>query len=316
MATSVTSLGLKAAADKVIIAAGPDIEFIKLFATDFSVDYAKKGDAVAVPVLSATTENFGSGAGYAHGTNKIAPASVSLSSHKKSTFAIGDVDALENELDPIWDKLAPLSAEAIAGDVVDAVMALPTVAAATSTVSQALNGLSSFIAARAAVKALNTYKLGECALLLSTAAYAELLGALPASVIGTGDVVQSGAIARFLGFKAVVESPNLSTTSNAWGYVVPTGAIAIAARLVKPLRAGGNLLEAGSITDDTTGFVMGTRVVVDADQGEVFWSVDCLFGAALSKNTTNGAPGYVALVTPSTTPDPDPGDTPGGTTTT
>ena len=297
MATSVTKAGLKAAADKVIVAAGPDLEIIKLFATDFSTSFGKKGDAVAVEVLSATTEAFGSSAGYAHATNKIAPATITLTKHQKSTFSISDVDALDNELDPVWDKLAPLSAEAVVGDIVEDVLALPTVANATNTITAASHTtLAHFTSVRKAFVDLKLAKMSDSVLILSTGAFADLLGVLPQSVIGTGDVIQNASIARFLGYKAVLESPNMSTTSNAWGYIVPSGAIGVAARLVKALKPGGNLLESGYIQDDVTGLVLGTRVVVDADQGETFWTVDCNYGCALTKQSSNGAPGYVAIV--------------------
>lgn len=297
MATSVTKAGLKAAADKVLVAAGPDLEIIKLFSTDFSTSFGKKGDAVAVEVLSASTEAFGSSAGYAHATNKIAPATITLTKHQKSTFSISDIDALDNELDPTWDKLAPLSAEAVVGDIVKDVMALPTVAQATQTITAANHStLAHFTSVRKAFVDFKMAKMRSSVLILGTAAYADLLAVLPQSVIGTGDVVQNANIARFLGYKAVIEAPNMSTTSNAWGYIVPDGAIGIAARLVKALKPGGNLLESGYIQDDTTGLVLGTRVVVDADQGECFWTVDANYGCALTKQSSNGAPGYVAIV--------------------
>ena len=78
---------------------------------------------------------------------------------------------------------------------------------------------------------------------------------------------------------------------------MPEGAIATANRIVTPVREGGNLIEFGTFTDDLTGFGFGTRVVVDADQGTCSWTVDCLFGCALTKQTSNGAPGFYQLIT-------------------
>lgn len=302
MATSVTKAGLKAASDKVLVAAKRDLETIKLFSTDFSADTAKKGDAIAVEVLSAGTEQFGPGAGFAHATNKIAPAQITLNKHSKSTFGIGDGDALDNELDPIWDKICPTSGEAVIGDVVNDIMALLTVAKASDKLVQAtFASLADFTAVRKLFINKKAWKLANSVLVLGTDAYASLLNALPASVTGNGDAVNNGAVARFLGYKGVVESPTVSTVGNAWGYIVPDGAIGVAARLHKPLKNGGNLLESGTITDESTGLVMGTRVVVDADQGETFWSVDCKYGADLTKQQNdgvdNGAPGFYALVT-------------------
>ena len=295
MAISVTSQGLKAAADKVIIAATPALEIVKLFTTDFSTDFAKKGDAIAVNVLKAATEDFGAGKGYAHATNTIKPASVKLSTHKKSTFGIGDKDALANELDPIWGQLAPVSGKAVATDVVNAILALPTVASAEDSITGANATLADFTAVWTKIQDKKTVDPADCVLLLTPTAYGNLINALPSNIKGDGSAIANAAVGAFLGFKAVLPSARISTVGNAWGYVVPTGAIAVAARLVKPLKAGGNCLESGSITEDNTGFTMGTRVVVDADQGETFWTVDCLFGVALAKQDNNGAPGYYAL---------------------
>jgi hypothetical protein len=100
----------------------------------------------------------------------------------------------------------------------------------------------------------------------------------------------------------VVCSPNCSKASagdanNGIGFIVPEGAIATANRVVVPVRDGGNLIEFGTITDEATGFGFGQRVVVDADQGTCSWSVDTLFGAALSLQSSNGAPGYYQIKT-------------------
>ena len=88
-----------------------------------------------------------------------------------------------------------------------------------------------------------------------------------------------------------------AAANNGIGFIVPEGAIASANRVVTPVREGGNLIEFGTITDEATGFAFGQRVVVDADQGTCSWSVDTLFGAALSLQSSNGAPGFYQLIT-------------------
>jgi hypothetical protein len=105
MATSVTSQGLIAGADKVILAARPYLEFTKLFSTNFQAVGSTQYSGIAVNVLAASSENFGAGAGYTHPTNTIKPATITLSAHRKSTFTIGDVDALTHELAPCWAEM-------------------------------------------------------------------------------------------------------------------------------------------------------------------------------------------------------------------
>jgi hypothetical protein len=297
MATSVTSQGLVAGADKVILAARPYLEFIKLFSTNFAALNSAQYNAIAVNVLAAASEDFGAGAGYTHPTNTIKPATITLSAHRKSTFTIGDVDAIKNELAPCWNEMGPKAGEAIGKYVVQTVMGLLTYSAATAQITQATHAaLADFTALHAAAigKDLDP---AQCVLLLTPATYAQLLAVLPANVLGDDEAIRSGMIGRFIGFKSVVCAPNLPVASagsanNTWAAIVPEGAIATANRIVTPVREGGNLIEFGTITDEATGFSFGQRVVVDADQGTCSWSVDCLFGAALSKQTSNGAPGF------------------------
>ena len=303
MATSVTSQGLVAGADKVILAARPYLEFTKLFSTNFKAVGSAQYNAVAVNVLAAASENFGPGAGYTHPTNTIKPATVTLSAHRKSTFTIGDVDAITNELAPCWAEMGPKAGEAIGKYAVQTIMSLLTYSNATAQITQATHSaLADFTALHAAAMSKDLDP-AQCVLILEPVAYSNLLAVLPSYVVGTPDVVRSGMIGQFVGFKAVVCSPNCSKVSaatpasNGWGFIVPEGAIAVADRIVTPVKEGGNLIEFGTIEDEATGFAFGQRVVVDADQGTCSWSVDCLFGAALSKQTSNGAPGYYQIIT-------------------
>lgn len=303
MSTSVTKAGLKAAADKVILAARPVVEVIRLFSTNISPDSARKGDGVAVEVLSAVAGDFGSSNGYTKSNGTIKPATVTLDKHKKASFTIADTDALENELDPVWGAMTPANAKAVAKAVVTDVMALLTHTNAKAVVTAAHATLANFTAIRSIAEA-NGLDPADCVLALTPAAYADLLSVIPANVYGSDEAIRMGQIGAFIGFKAVIDAPNATTTSGAsetkgFGFIIPTGAIAVAARTVKALKAGGNLLESGTITDDETGFTFGTRVVVDTDQGETTWNVDCLYGAALTyhASTNPNAPRYVQLKT-------------------
>ena len=302
MATSVTSQGLICGADRVILSSRPYLEFVKLFSTNLEPIAGAQYNGIAVNVLAADSENFGVGAGYTHPTASIKPATCTLAYHRKSTFTIGDVDAITNELAPVWASAAPKAGEAVSKFVVETIMGLFTYSAATAQITQATtSSLADFTALHAATigKGIDP---AQCVLILEPVTYSKLLAVLPQYVIGTEDVLRSGMIGRFLGFKAVVCSPNCSKASaadanNGFGFIVPEGAIASANRVVTPVKEGGNLIEFGTITDEATGFAFGQRVVVDADQGTCSWSVDTLFGAALSLQSSNGAPGFYQLKT-------------------
>lgn len=302
MATSVTSQGLVAAADRVILSSRPFLEFVKLFSTNLEPVAGARYSAIAVNVLSASSEDFGASAGYTHPTNSIKPATCTLTSHRKSTFTISDVDALTNELAPCWAAMPGKAAEGVASYVVQQIMALLTYGNATDQITQTFSsGLADFTALAAATMAKGIDPT-QCALILEPTTYSKLIAALPAYVLGDDEAIRTGMVGKFLGFKAVVPSPNCSKASaadvnNGVGFIVPEGAIAVANRVVVPVQAGGNLVEFGTVTDEATGWSFGLRSVVDADQGTLSVSVDTLFGAVLSKQSSNGAPGYYQIKT-------------------
>ena len=278
MATSVTSAGLKAGADKVILSARPYLEFLADFSINFKPLTAARYDSIAVEVLNASEEAFGPGAGYTHGTNTIKPAAVSLTEHRKSTWNIGDRDALENELAPCWSWFGPKAGLAVAARAVTFAMSKLTYSAAASQITQATySALADFTTIMAKVVDLGIDP-GICVLLLNPTSFAALLSVLPAYVKGDdGDALRYARIGEFLGFKSVRLAPHASKASaaaanNGFGFVVPEGALAVADRIVTPVREGGNLVEFGTFTDDVTGFAFGTRVVIDADQGTCSWS--------------------------------------------
>lgn len=309
MPTSVAQkAGLVAAADKCILALKPFLEFTKLFSTNYAPLNGEKYSGIAVEVLASDSEDFAEGtANYCHSTNTIAPAMVQLTSHRKSTFTISDRDAIENELAPCWSMFGPKAAEAVGKYAVQSIMALLTFNKADQQIVQAtLAALSDFTAIWGNVVSAG-YDPRRCVLILAPTAYAALLSVLPAYVIGDDQILRSAMIGEFLGFKAVVPAPNASKMSaaaanNGFGFVVPEGAIATANRILTPVREGGGLIEFSTTSDEATGFTMGFRTVVDACNGKVSWTAECLWGAALAKQTltggaSNGAPGYLQLIT-------------------
>jgi len=309
MPTSVAQkAGLVAAADKCILSLRPFLEFTKLFSTNYAPQNGEKYSGIAVEVLASDSEDFVENSkNYCHSTNTIAPALVQLTNHRKSTFTVSDKDAIENELAPCWSMFGPKSAEAVGKFAVQSIMSLLTYTAAAAQITQAtIAALADFTAIWGKVVAAG-YDPRRCVLILTPTAYASLLAALPAYVIGDDQILRSAMIGEFLGFKAVVPSPNSSVASaaaanNGFGFVVPEGAIATANRILTPVVEGGGLIEFSTATDEATGFSMGFRTVVDACNGKVSWTAECLWGAALAKQTltggaSNGAPGFLQLVT-------------------
>lgn len=312
MATSLNKKGLVAVSDKVILAAEPALELIRLFTTDFSVDAAKKYDTINVKVLSATASDFAKGTNnYVKEDNSADYADIRLTAHKKSTFGFDDLDDMEDELASIWDKLGPKAGRALGKAIVQSVTGLLTYAKADAQKTvDTLNTLAAFTKIRSLTESANLDP-EDCTLILEPATYDMLISLLPSGVVGECGVVNAGLVGSRFGFKAIINGPTISKVSGAGdatkgvGFVVPTDAIGIAGRYVKPVKEGGNLLEAGYTVDEKSGLVIGTRVVTAPDDGECYWTSECLFGAALMKqshmisevSTPNGAPGFLQLVT-------------------
>lgn len=300
--SSLTSPGLKSLGDKAIIKLRPYLEKLGAFTTDFSGDFLGKTKYVSVPVIAGTAETFAhTTANYAHTTGTLKFADVACTTHKKCTFSLDDVDCLEIEDAPMWEKFAQASADVVGKALVEAAMGKLTYAKRAGTITCSTVTLANVAAIAADVmgKGINP---ADCALLLRPAEFFTLVGLLPASAYGDGDVLKSGVIdGSLFGFKSIQAAPNASNASAAdatagIGFVVPQGALAVAARLPKPPKGG--YIEIGEHVDEVTGFTFGIRVHVDPNEGETFLNVESLFGCELTKDDagTNGAPGFYQVV--------------------
>ncbi len=307
MATSLTKKGLIAASDKVIVAARPALEIISQFTTDFSDEAVKPGTGIAVDVLAATSETFAKGsANYKHTTNTIKNFLVATDLRKKSTYSLDDLDCIEDETAHCWSKFGPSAGRAVAKDIVRSVTGKLTRTARDGYYTLGGTTLSDFFKTRSYVEKLGIDPSG-CIVLFEPDTYSALCSVLNAGVVGDGSVVRGAIIGAALGFKAIYSAPTISTDSAAdsdgkgKGFIVPENALAVVNRVVKPLKGeGGGLIEYGEFTDEISGVTLSTRVVVDAGDGEVFWTTEGLFGSKLTKldsdGNATGAPGYYQIV--------------------
>ena len=308
MPTSLTKKGLIAASDKVIVAARPALEIISQFTTDFSDEAVKPGTGVAVDVLAASAENFAKGtANYKHATNTIKNFLVATDFRKKSTFSLDDIDCIEDETAHCWDKFGPTSGRAVSTDLIKSVTGKLTRTARTGAFTLAGTTLANFFAARAYMEKTADIDPATCVVLLEPDTYTALCSVLNAGVVGDGSVVRGGIIGAALGFKAIYSAPTITTDGAAAsdgkgkGFIIPDNALAIVNRVVKPLKGPvGDLIEYGTFTDEISKATFSTRVVVDAGDGECYWTTEGLFGSKLTKTdaegNATGAPGYYQIV--------------------
>lgn len=307
MATSLQKAGLKACSDKVIVAAKSARTLLKAIVTDFSVEPGKKYDTVTAKIHKTVAQDFVKGTqNYIKATNEIRPALIPLNKHKISADTLDDLDVLEDELSPVMGTMGTDSGEAIAAALISDVVALLSYTNAESTKQVAIDTLANFVAFRKACIDAG-YTPSRTILGLLPTAYNNLISVLPASIVGEGGVINEAVIGARLGFKQVIELPEASdldtaSTHKCVGWLIPSGSIGVAGRYVAPAKgAQGDIIEAGSSTDEETGLVFGTRVTQNPGDGEVTLAHDVLYGAALMKQTidshANNAPGIVMLKT-------------------
>jgi hypothetical protein len=303
MATSLTRKGLVAASDKVIVAAQPALELVKLFTTDFTPDTAAEGTTISVKVFAADAKDFAKGTqNYVKATNTIKHADVVLNKDKISAYTLDDLDVLDEEFASCWNQFAPTAGRAVGNAFVKDVTGLLTYGKADSAKTLGGFALADFVALRAMAEQ-GGFDPADCTVILEPVAYAALVSVLPASIVGEGGVINGALVGSRFGFKSIIEGPTISKASGAEaqkgvGFIVPTGAIAIANRWKAPIKgAVGNTIEAGYSVDEETGIVIGTRVVVDAGDGVAAWSAEALYGCALAKQGDNKAPGFLQIVT-------------------
>ena len=300
MATSLTSPGLVLASDKAIIAARPALEKVTLFATDFTDAVVAKGTTLTVPVFSGSAADFNpsSSHGYNDTEGSIKWAQVPFSTHKKCTYGLTDKDSTLVETSPLWAKAGPAAGSAVGKALAAVVASLLTYSAATQITSWSCT-LANMAALRGSC-ATNNFDPANCVVILEPSTYATLLALLPSNVIGDGSAVVTGILRGLFGFKAVIEGTQISKASAAAvnkgvGYVVPADAICVACRTIQPQE--GTCEEFGTATDEITGFTFGHRITVDQNSGQRNYTVEALMGAALSLQSSNGAPGFLQLVT-------------------
>lgn len=322
MGTSLTKKGLVAVSDKIIYAARPSIEAVKLFVTDFTPAPGKKFEKVMINVMKGQVVDFTKGSeNYTTGTvGKIHYAYIGLEKDQLVKFTFDDMNFLEDEFEPSWGNLGPAGGVNLGDAFVRHVMSKLTYAKVDDNGQKTLAAsveaatLADFVGLWAKCNAAG-YNPAQTVLVLEPTTYLKLKTLADYKTTGVSMVDNARALGAILGFKAVLVGPNVSkasgaavsgvTPSKGVGFMVPENALGIINRAKKAAKEGGNLLEYGETIDEETGIVLTTRVVANTDDGEYTWSTECLFGADLTKQTievggeqvANNAPGILQVVT-------------------
>ena len=292
MATSLTSPGLVFAADKAIVSSRKALAKVAQFATDFTNDAVQPGTTLKIPVYDGgTAESFNaSTANYEHVTGTLKWASVTFSNHVKATFQFDDKDFLLGIDSSVWGKAGDAAGRAISKSIASTVSGLLTYSAAKAQVTSwsvtkaGLAGLRNSCAA-------NGMDPAECVVMLQPTEFATILAALDSNVYGGSEAIRTGVIEGLYGFKAVIENSDLPVASAAnanlaVGVVVPQDAVVVAGRIV-PVGSPAVYQEIGTTTDEVSGMTLGVRRHAAPSVGANFLTVEALFGAALTYDSTN-----------------------------
>lgn len=198
----ITSPGIIRAANEALVAITPDINLMRLFATDFSDEFVEPGNVVKVPIagVSADISAFNESTNnYETTDGQLTWVQVELSAQPKCTFTFKGKDLLEAPNMPFWGTCAKASARAISQYVSKEVGGAMLSTVVTNT-SEALSAYT--FADFAKLRAEAEGRVSETVVCLAPEYYNTLLGVLPYNVIGDSEPARDGIINNLFGFKA------------------------------------------------------------------------------------------------------------------
>lgn len=259
---------------------------LKAFSTNFDAEAKEKGETIQVSLVTpdsvaawnATSNNFKRSA------TTVKQTPVTFGEPVITGFAVtaGNIRNFRKEF---WEGKADLNTLEICDNVLATIAALITganygdTAKDKATVSLAGFNTSVIAAIRAKAIADKKLRIPMSVLALNPLYFSELLGKLDANVYGGRDAIVGGSIPGLLGFRAVVEIPQLTIP----GFVCHPDAIAVAARAHMPV--SNKPYEAVNlITEPETGLTLTHVEYCSGDDGSLSDSVSALVASAVGNS--------------------------------
>ena len=283
---AINSPGLIKAANDALVGISGDVNIAKLFAYDFSADFAEYGDTVKVAVASATANetNLNPGEGetlndYETDSGNVSYVDVKLNHQPKATQKVKNLAVFEAPNAPYWQKVQQAMIEAIDGKVSETLGGLFTTSACTGGKIVCETGSKANVA-----KILASIKgrASRTVLGLAPVYFATLLGDLDAHVYGGDEAIRQGIIRGLYGFKGVICLRDL--TEGVVGAAIPSEAVAVAARATLKAEDEKMFPEAGTVTDEN-GFPITVTRHMSYAKRDTFLNADVLWGAKLVQPT-------------------------------
>jgi len=256
---------------------------LRAFSTDFSSEFVERGKTVHVPVVGAANASYDFKGSYAQNADSnVDTIPVELTKHKVQSLHLTDKEYSESSVISL-ERLARSKARQLAQDVLqdiwgailsdDYAQAIPALAATGFDASKVLK-------IREACAAKNM-PVSERSLILDDSFYTNLLGDDKISHSYLTQMSQpslmEARIPRVYGFDIYETTILPENGEKLVGFAAHPRGLAIANRYLMPLRPE-SYLEAGPVTDPTTGITLGYRRYYDNDSGKEIAAFECVYG--------------------------------------
>jgi hypothetical protein len=275
-----TDTALEVYSNKLIEGLTNALPALRAFSLDLSDELSEPGETVRVPLVSAdaaaawndTTNNYG------RTTASLKDKKVVCNQRIIAGFAITQTQ-LANFRPAWWEGKAALNARTIADAVLDEVFGVVTAAnfgdTAAKKLAVALGAFGRKSIAELRPKVVKgKLQPAKSVLVLNPDFFAALLSDLDAQVYGGREAITGGTIPGLLGFRAIVEAPQLDEP----GFVCHPDAIAVGSRRVQ-VADTTPYKEFGPVTEPDTGLTLNRVIYTDGTIGKTSFSIECLFGA-------------------------------------
>ena len=256
---------------------------LRAFSTDFSSEFVERGKTVHVPVVGAANASYDFKGSYAQNADSnVDTIPVELTKHKVQSLHLTDKEYSESSVISL-ERLARSKARQLAQDVLQDIwgailsddydQAIPALAATGFDASKVLK-------IREACAAKNM-PVSERSLILDDSFYTNLLGDDKISHSYLTQMSQpslmEARIPRVYGFDIYETTILPENGEKLVGFAAHPRGLAIANRYLMPLRPE-SYLEAGPVTEPTTGITLGYRRYYDNDSGKEIAAFECVYG--------------------------------------
>ena len=256
---------------------------LRAFSIDFSSEFIERGKTVHVPVVGAANKSYDFKGSYAQNADSsVDTIPVELTKHKVQSLHLTDKEYSESSIISL-ERLARSKARQLAQDVLqdiwgaivakDYSLAIPALAATAFDAAKVLK-------IREACAAKNM-PVSERSIILDDAFYSNLLGDDKISRSYLTQMSQpslmEARIPRVYGFDIYETTILPENNEKLVGFAAHPRGLAIANRYLMPLRPE-SYLDAGPVTDPTTGITLGYRRYYDNDSGKEIAAFECVYG--------------------------------------